>query len=135
MTKPDLSEVLIVLPEQPESGFYTVERALTEEGGVIVAAYPPRVLLSKLDLSSLEKLRLAMPDVTIYTDVVDDRTLRSVDDTSRSILAAWNERRSSREKGGEVKGRGMAWDAPGFLPPDPPADIREMLKRREDEEP
>lgn len=134
MTKPDLSEVLIVLPEQPESGFYTIERALTEEGGIIVAAYPPRVLLSKLDLSRLEKLRLAVPDVTIYTDVVDDRTLRSVDDTSRSILAAWNERRSNREKGGEAKGRGLAWDAPGYLPPDPPADIKEMLKRREDEE-
>ncbi len=52
-----------------------------------------------------------------------------MDETVRQAVAVWNARFEPPES--KNLGRGLSWDAPGHLPPDPPPDVRDLLARRE----
>ncbi len=80
----------------------------------------PRVMVVEGEQSELAGLR-AMPGVTAATaGELPPGAIDGLDDSESLFASAW----LSRIKEGSSKqrpGEGLSWDAPGFIPPDPPA--------------
>lgn len=56
--------------------------------------------------------------VSVTKSDVPDDVAATLNDTERLWIAAWAMRRAPKQRVGD----GEAWDAPGFLPPDPPPE-------------
>jgi hypothetical protein len=124
-------EALILLDEGGAVRSEEVEAAATAVGGRVVAGFLPHALIVQVTEEVVEDLRHTLGAATVYTEAVPATAVEAAAEPLRSVLAAWNQRRSLPGARPEPPSRGLAWDAPGFLPPDPPPEIRERLRRRE----
>ena len=124
-------EALILLAEGGAQRPEEVEAATAAVGGRIVAGFLPRALIVQVTEEAVDELRRSLGAATVYTEAVPATAVESTAEPVRSVLTAWNQRRGLSGVRPEPRGRGLAWDAPGFLPPDPPPEIRELLRRRE----
>jgi len=124
-------EALILLAEGGAQRPEEVEAAITAAGGRIVAGFLPHALMVQVTEGAVDDLRQSLGAATIYTEAVPAAAVDGAAEPLRSVLTAWNQRRSLSGDRPEPRGRGLAWDAPGFLPPDPPPEVRERLRRRE----
>jgi hypothetical protein len=93
----------------------------------------PRVVVVEGSPGALAGLR-SIPGVTVVTgsDTPPGLT-EGLDEGEALFVAAW----LSRSKEGPPKqrpGEGLPWDAPGFLPPDPPATEPEPDKKKDEED-
>lgn len=95
-------------------------------------AFPPRCAIAELAPAAVDRLRRA-PGVRVVLDAIPERELGALPEEFRLVASAWNEHLRSKTEKTRVRGRGESWDAPGFLPPDPPAGFREYLRQREAE--
>ncbi|MDQ3254334.1 MAG: hypothetical protein M3R15_10580 [Acidobacteriota bacterium] len=87
----------------------------------------PRVFVVEGDQSELAKLRSISGVLAATAGDLPPEVLKSLDDGETLFVGAW----LSRIKEGSSKqrrGEGLSWDAPGFVPPDPPADDSEQSK-------
>jgi len=128
-------EALILLAQEGAQRPEEVEAAATEAvgavGGRIVAGFLPHALIVQVTEEAVGDLRQSLGAATLYTEAVPATAVEAAAEPLRTVLTAWNQRRSQSGVRPEPLGRGLAWDAPGFLPPDPPPEIRELLRRRE----
>ena len=124
----DRLEALIVAAD--DAGWAALTRSLRERGLAPTHSFPPRCIIGVLCRADLDSLR-GVPGVRVIVDRVPESRIVTLPEPLRLAAAAWNERLRSRAEGGRARGRGESWDAPGFLPPDPPAAVREVLRRRE----
>lgn len=125
------AEALILLTQEGAQRPEEVEAAIAAVDGRILAGFLPHALIVQATEAGVEELRRSAGAAGIYTEAVPAAAVESAAEPLRTVLAAWNQRRSFPGDRPEPLGRGLAWDAPGFLPPDPPPEIREMLRRRE----
>ena len=125
------TEALILLTPAAAQPPAAVEATLTAADGHIVASFLPHALMIQATDAALGELRQSLGAATVYTEAVPAPVLADATEPLRSVLTAWNARRSQAGAPPEPLGRGLAWDAPGFLPPDPPPEVREMLRRCE----
>lgn len=123
-------EALILLSEEGAQRPEEAEAAAAV-GGRIVAGFLPHALMVQVTEEAVNDLRQTLGAASVYTEAVPAAVVEDAAEPLRSVLAAWNQRRSQSGDRPEPRGRDLAWDAPGFLPPDPPAEIRERLRRRE----
>ena len=124
-------EALILLAEGGAQRPEEVEAATAAGGGRIVAGFLPHALIVQVTEGAVDDLRRSVGAGTVYTEAVPATVVEGAAEPVRSVLTAWNQRRSLSGDRPEPRGRGLSWDAPGFLPPDPPPEIRELLRRRE----
>ena len=124
-------EVLILLAEGGAVRPEEVERATAAAGGRIVAGFLPQALIVQVTEGVVDDLRRSLGAGTVYTEAVPVTAVEAAAEPLRSVLTAWNQRRSPSGVRPEPRGRDLPWDAPGFLPPDPPPEIRELLRQRE----
>ena len=124
-------EALILLAEGGAVRPDEVERATAAVDGRIVAGFLPHALIVQVTEEAVNDLRQTFGTASVYTEAVPAAVVDGAAEPLRSVLTAWNQRRSLSGDRPEPRGRGLAWDAPGFLPPDPPPEIRELLLRRE----
>ncbi len=62
----------------------------------------------------------SLPGVVTVTDAeLDPEVSETLDENEALFAAAWTSRMTGPPK--QRRGEGLSWDAPGFLPPDPPA--------------
>jgi len=127
----DRRDALIVAAN--DAGWSALARSLAERAVTPTHSFPPRCVIVAARPPDVDALR-RVPGVRVVVDVLPQSELASLPEELRLAAAAWNERLRSRAGQARVKGRGESWDAPGFLPPDPPAAVREHLRRREAEE-
>jgi hypothetical protein len=85
-------------------------------GGRVVQQLPPRLAVVEAGASTVEELRghpavLAIGDPDLPPDV-----LAGLTESERLFVDAWVVGRRAKSR----RGDGLAWDAPGFTPPDPP---------------
>lgn len=126
----DRLDALIVAAS--DAGWAALARSLKEHGIAPTHSFPPWCVIAALRRADVESLR-CVPGVRVVADLLPESEVAALPEPLRLAAAAWNERLRSKAEGGRVKGRGESWDAPGFLPPDPPASVREYLRRREAE--
>jgi hypothetical protein len=124
-------EALVLLAREGAQRPDEAEAATTAVGGRIVAGFLPHALIVQVTEEAVDSLRHTLGATTVYTEAVPATVVEDAAEPLRSVLAAWNQRRSQSGVRPEPRGRDLPWDAPGFLPPDPPPEIRELLRRRE----
>ena len=128
-------EALILLSEEgaqrPEEAEAAATAATAAVGGRIVAGFLPHALIVRVTEEAVDDLRQSLGAATVYTEAVPATVVEDAAEPLRSVLAAWNQQRSQSGVRPEPRGRDLPWDAPGFLPPDPPPEIRELLRQRE----
>lgn len=123
-------DALILWSQGSTSRLEAVEAAIAAAGGQIVAGFWPHALMIQVAEGVVDNLRQALGAVTIYTEVVPAATVEAAAEPVRSVLTVWNQRRSQSGVRPEPRGRDLPWDAPGYLPPDPPPEVRKRLRRR-----
>lgn len=89
----------------------------------IVAQVPPHVVVLRAPTEDLpaiaRRARLAMArasDGSIHI-LGDEAVVNELDDAARLFIRAWRERPAEKS---DRPGEGLAWDHPGFQPPDQP---------------
>jgi len=82
----------------------------------VTSVLPPRlvVLTAGADTEALGRLR----GVEAILAPASDDEPASLTESERLFVSAWRARQHADTK--TRTGEGLAWDAPGFLPPDPP---------------
>ncbi|MDQ3640035.1 MAG: hypothetical protein M3450_00870, partial [Actinomycetota bacterium] len=89
----------------------------------VLSALPPRLAVIQAAEPTVAELR-RKPDVRfVVTDRVDEQILDDLTADERVFAMGWELRRTAPRK--TRLGEGLAWDAPGFLPPDPPPGMTE----------
>jgi len=124
-------EALILLAQEGAQRPEEAEAAITAVGGRIVAGFLPQALIVQVKEGVVDDLRRLLGAGTVYTEAIPATAVEAAAEPVRSVLTAWNQRRSPSGVRPEPRGRDLPWDAPGFLPPDPPPEIRELLRQRE----
>lgn len=123
-----LQEVFVLLRSTATSRMLqSVIDDVETAGGRILISFPPRVLIALIEQPAVFQFH---PEVqNVITAKIDETSLHGLDDTVSQAIVVWNSRFEPTTT--EDLGRGLSWDAPGRLPPDPPPDVRDMLTRRE----
>jgi hypothetical protein len=103
-------EVLVVTADTDRSGHLLAEVGRRVR---VTQLLPPRLALVLLDDRGAEELR-ALPGVSVFTDAGPRPA--GLNDRERLFVDAW----MSRGTGKVRAANGLAWDAPGYVPPDPP---------------
>ena len=124
-------EGLIVWSQDSTARLEEVERAIAAVGGQIVIGFWPHALLIQVAEGAVDNLRQVLGAVTIYTTAVPAATVAGAAELVQSVLTLWNQRRSPPGVQPAPRGRDLPWDAPGYLPPDPPPEIRKQLQRKQ----
>lgn len=133
-TSGTLQEVFIQLESKeghnPEKAIRLIERA----GGRVLQAFPPYALFALLDPDKISEIEGKAGIQSMHTEQIDEDGVQRASTEMRMAMMAWNEHmRKSQESNKANPLRDLPWDAPGLLPPDPPPEIQEMLRRRERE--
>lgn len=115
----ETSEVLLVLSDAAgEQGLDQLSADFR-----VVSALPPRLVVVKAAESTLVELRRNPVVRFVATDTVGEEILDGLTADERVFATAWELRRRASPK--TRLGEGLPWDAPGFLPPDPPPGVTE----------
>jgi hypothetical protein len=104
---------------------------LKEHGITPTHVFPPWCAIVEVSPAVLDDLR-GLSGARVVVDALPESELASLPEEFRFVASAWNESLRSKKRV-TVRGEGLSWDAPGFLPPDPPASVREYLRARERE--
>jgi len=78
---------------------------------------PPRIVLLRSDAATAARIA-QMPGVVSLHDATLGEVPSDLTPSERTFVSAWELRQRPKDRRGE----GLSWDAPGFKPPDPPAD-------------
>lgn len=104
-------EVLLLLGDR---NFF--DRA--SEGYRIISTFPPRMVV--VEVTELDELRRD-PDVRlIVEDTAPNEIFGELTEGEKMFMNGWLARQSPPKK--KRVGNHLPWDAPGFIPPDPPPD-------------
>jgi hypothetical protein len=129
----ELYEALIRLDPAGSEGIESIMQTIEDTGGRILMSYPPFVVVALCPIQAIKRLRDAPSSYRIDTDEISEDTLEAVPDIVRIAVRAWNDHLKAKTTPQEQPLRGLPWDALGLLPPDPPPEIQERLRRREQE--
>lgn len=126
----DWREVLIRLRREPPADAESAIRLIERAGGRVKHAFLPMALIVELPADRVAQIVGRAGIEAVETDLIDETLWLEADLDWRTAVSVWNQHRAAAER---PPAGGRAWDAPGYLPPDPPAEIREKLRRREQE--
>lgn len=125
-------ETLILLEPGWEESWDSLLAAITAKGGQIVLAFRPTALITLLHVAVASALSDS-PGVLVTTEAIAENDAGALPQGLRPAVTMWNERVARREGRVTRTGESLAWDAAGFLPPDPPPEILARLRRQEQE--
>jgi len=128
-----LVDALIIAKRENASLFNSLVREIESLEGKIKHAYPPYVIIASVPSENIKELRNSVFVGYLTTEVIEEQPALLSSDESRDIISIWNKQvRSSREHEKKVPAdEDLSWDAPGYLPPDPPLHIRKMMDKWE----
>jgi hypothetical protein len=127
----DVRDALIQLQAEGMQDVDRVIETIEEIGGRVLLSYPPHAIVASLPDEKINELRGKPGIRAVDTEEISGDRVNAAPQTMRVAMAAWNEHLAGQRAPREQPSLGLSWDAPGRLPPDPPPDIREMLRRRE----
>ena len=128
-------DVFIIAKGEPAPFFESLLNEIETLNGKIRHAFPPKVIFASVPGRNVNKLRMSGNVAFLSTDLIDEPPALLSADETRDIVSIWNKLISvSREPGIKVPAdNDLSWDAPGYLPPDPPPHIRKMMDKWEED--
>lgn len=124
-----LVDALIIAKRGNASLFDSLVREIESLEGKIKHAFPPVGIIASVSSENIKELLNSVFVGYLTTDAIEEPPALIPADESRDIISIWNNQvRVSRET--EIKApadEDLSWDAPGYLPPDPPPHIRKMM--------
>jgi len=124
-------QVLIQLRPEAAEGLGQTIRAIEDMNGRVLLSFPPNAIVASLASSGIEKLRGEPGIQSVDAQEIAEARLEAAPETARVAMTAWNQHLARQQAPQKPTSTDLSWDAPGRLPPDPPPDIQEMLRRRE----
>lgn len=124
-------EAIVILAPGREDAWDPALAAIEAAGGRILLSFRPQAVVAVLDATTIGGLRQLPGIFLVETDAIAGDEAEAFPAQLGSIVMLWNERLARRTGMAPRAGEGLAWDAPGHLPPDPPPEIRDWLRRRE----
>lgn len=85
----------------------------------VTQVLPPRLAIVQADRETTARAARIEGVLGVYDDAVPE-VPPDLTPSERVFVSAWEARRQPKTRPGE----GLSWDAPGFLPPDPPGQRR-----------
>jgi hypothetical protein len=131
----ELIDILIQLHQKESNNIEAVIKGIEDSGGRILHVYPPYLIIARIPNESTATLKVN-PDVhSVDIEEISGERIETASEVFRLAFIAWNEylhKRSIKAPGQNQTS--LSWDAPGRLPPDPPPYLREILRKREQDE-
>lgn len=118
-------EFFLLLDPAQVGGFEHASAAIREAGARILEAAPPNAAVVEMDPARAQALVYTAGLRGAYSHLISDAHLERMPADARPAALAWNARQRGRALDGDKAG--LAWDAPGHLPPDLPPDIWQSL--------
>jgi hypothetical protein len=87
----------------------------------VVASFPPKLVVVNVDPRTENDLWQDADIRVVIKEVVPEGLLSELSQEEQVFIQAWVRKRTEPQK--QREGDGLAWDAPGLLPPDPPNEI------------
>jgi hypothetical protein len=127
-------ETLILIgPEAPDVLARIVD-LIEGAGGRVSLTWGSNALVAHLDSHALNALRSAPEILVLENGTIPDEIAEALPPRLRDAALLWNQHLARQRRVTPPAGDGLAWDAPGFLAPDLPPELREMLERGEQSE-
>lgn len=131
----ELIEVLIQLEQQEPNNIEAVIKGIEDARGQILHVYPPYLITARIPEEVIVTLKTNPAVRSVDTEEIRGERLESAPENFRLAFVAWNEYLKQKSAEASTQKRTpLSWDAPGRLPPDPPPHMREILRKREEEE-
>ena len=124
-------QVLIQLRPEAAEGLGQTIRSIEDMNGRVLLSFPPNAIVASLASSGIEILRGEPSVLSVDVQEIAEARLEAASETARVAMIAWNQHLARQQAPQEPMSADLSWDAPGRLPPDPPLEIQEMLRRRE----
>lgn len=128
-----MQEAFIQIRDEAMEGLERVIKVIEALGGRVMHSYPPRSIIALVPTEKMDELRGHEAIESIDTEQITDERAATAGNTNDLAVAAWNQHVSKQSRSAAAADRtvGLSWDESSRLPPDPPQEIREMLRRRE----
>ena len=110
-----LSEFLVILETRSADEALVRLRAVAN----VTQVLPPRLAIVEAERETAARVARIEGVLGVYDDAVPE-VPPDLTPSERVFVSAWEARRQPKTRPGE----GLSWDAPGFLPPDPPGQRR-----------
>ena len=114
------------MPDAPHELLVILEASLADEAlaqlravANVTQVLTPRLALVQADPETTARAARIRGVLDVYDDAVSELPA-DLTPSERVFVSAWEARRQPKTRPGE----GLSWDAPGFLPPDPPVHRR-----------
>jgi len=131
----ELIEVLIELGQKESTNTEAVIKVIEDARGRILHVYPPYLIIALIPTAFISRLKIDPAIHSVDTEKISVERLEAASEIFRLAYAAWNEYLKRKSTKASIdKGTSLSWDAPGRLPPDPPPHMREILRRKEEEQ-
>lgn len=124
-------EALIQLRPEGREGLRRAVGIVEGMGGRVMFSFPPHTIVASLPGEGIDELRTEPGILSVDTTEIAEERLKEAPEAIRMVMAAWNEHLAKQHTREEPPAIGLRWDAPDRLAPDPPAEVQEMLQRRE----
>jgi hypothetical protein len=130
-----MQEALIILQKKAMVDVERAIKAIEALDGRVLHSYPPRAIIASIPPEKISELQKQAEIASVDTEEIEDERLKTAAGAIHPVIAAWNEhvRKQRRATAPADSSIGLSWDDPSRLPPDPPPDVQEMLRRRERE--
>lgn len=131
-------EVFIELDATRVSETLKVGKSIEKEGGRVMHAFPPAVIVASVPADSLPRFRKLSGVRMITTDAIEgNQGQRALEANPQLAYArgAWNDFRSTERRLSRIASPelGKSWSDPEHLPPHPPEAVMEQFRQRERE--
>jgi hypothetical protein len=126
-------EVLIVLERGGTKSIDRITEAISNIGGRVLMGVSSVALVALLSDDGVKAAR-GMPNVRgVEVGAIDPARIDAAPRSARAAMSIWNSHLARKQAREAPAGSGISWGAAGREPPDAPAKVREMLRRRERE--
>lgn len=126
-------ETIIILKGENDILFNELLKEIEKINGTVRQAFPTIALIVCIPENKIKVFKNLDGVEIASVDEIDLSSLTFTDSRINEIIIAWNQLLISKcNKDLNVKSNSIAWDAPGFLPPDLPNEIKGIFKELED---
>jgi hypothetical protein len=131
----EMKEVFIHFLENAGDQVEQVIQIITGIHGHVTHVYPPHVIIALIPQHAFKSLTEHAGIASVYDGLISEERLQQVAPDIQQVMLNWNDHLKGQQHIGEQAKTTppLSWDAPGYLPPDPPTHVQEQLRRHQQE--